>query len=66
MEQIANLDILLPKTSDEQNKIANYLDDNINEINKNIDTCKEYLELLEEYKTSLIYHATTGKIKFEE
>ena len=46
----------------EQNEIVNYLDSKISNINKTISKIQENIELLEEYKTSLIHHVVTGKI----
>ena len=60
-EKIANLPFLTPPI-EEQIKIADYLDNNISSINKSIEKIKEHIQLLEEYKSSLIYHVVTGKI----
>ena len=60
-EKIANLPFLTPPI-EEQKKIADYLDNNISSINKSIEKIKEHIQLLEEYKASLIYHVVTGKI----
>ena len=46
----------------EQNKIANYLDVETAKISKATDKINKHIELLEEYKTSLIHHVVTGKI----
>lgn len=56
-----NLIISLPDV-DEQNKIVSFLDDKITNINKTISKIQENINLLEEYKTSLIHHVVTGKI----
>ena len=56
-----NLIISLPDI-DEQNAIVSYLDNEISNINSVILKIKENITLLEEYKTSLIYHVVTGKI----
>ena len=45
-----------------QIEIADYLDNEVSKINKTIVKIKENITLLEEYKTSLIHHAVTGKI----
>ena len=45
----------------EQVSIANYLDNKINEIDMVIEKRKEQLEVLDEYKKSLIYEYVTGK-----
>lgn len=46
----------------EQNQITSYLDKETSIIDKIIDKIKENINLLEEYKTSLIHHVVTGKI----
>ena len=48
---------------DEQNQIVNYLNNEISKINLIIKKVEETITLLEEYKTSLIHHVVTGKIK---
>ena len=45
----------------EQVSIANYLDKKCTEINACIDDKQRQLEVLEEYKKSLIYEYVTGK-----
>ena len=60
-EKLANLLYLIPPL-DEQEQIANYLDENINHINKIIEKIQEHISLLEEYKTSLIHNVVTGNI----
>ena len=45
-----------------QDKIVTYLDFEISKIDKTIEKIKENIDLLEEYKTSLIHHVVTGKI----
>lgn len=46
---------------DEQHKIADYLDEKTSQINASIDAKKRQLEVIEEYKKSLIYEYVTGK-----
>lgn len=46
----------------EQKEIANYLDIETAKIFKATDKILKHIELLEEYKTSLIHHVVTGKI----
>lgn len=46
---------------EEQEKIADYLDDKCSQIDSIIAVKKKQLELLEEYKKSLIYEYVTGK-----
>ncbi|WP_105304622.1 restriction endonuclease subunit S [Anaerolactibacter massiliensis] len=45
----------------EQQKIADYLDDKTSRITASIDAKKSQLEVIEEYKKSLIYEYVTGK-----
>ena len=58
---LVNLDILIP-SDEEQQQIADYLDKEISNINSIINKVSDNIELLEEYKTSLIHHVVTGKI----
>ena len=58
---LINLKILIPP-DEEQTKIGNYLDKEISEIDKITEKISENINLLEEYKTSLIHHVVTGKI----
>ena len=58
---IKNLRIIVPPLN-EQNQIVNYLDIETTKINKSISKIRENINLLEEYKTSLINHVVTGKI----
>lgn len=48
-------------TPDEQEKIADYLDERCNKIDALINEKKSFIEELESYKKSLIYEVTTGK-----
>lgn len=50
-------------SKERQKKIANYLDDKVFLIDETIENNKKEIELLEEYKKSLIYEAVTGKIE---
>lgn len=56
--------MIIPITMDfqEQDSIVNYLNQETSNINKTIEKVMYQIELLEEYKTSLIHHAVTGKI----
>lgn len=58
---INNAYICMPSLT-EQKQIANYLDNETSIIIKVINKIKEHIELLEEYKESLIYHVVTGKV----
>ena len=55
------LEFVLPPI-DEQKLIVDYLDKRTSKINQTISKIKENIELLEEYKTSLIHQVVTGKI----
>jgi len=46
----------------EQEKIVNFLDSNIKKIDQIISKIQENIQLLEEYKKSLIHHVVTGKV----
>ena len=58
---INNAYICMPSLT-EQKQIANYLDNETSIIIKVINKIKEHIELLEEYKESLIYNVVTGKV----
>ena len=47
---------------EEQKQITEYLDNEINKIDKTKSKIQENINLLEEYKTSLIHHVVTGKV----
>lgn len=64
-EDIAFLKVFVPSI-DEQKQISFYLDNEINKIDTTISKIQENIALLEEYKTSLIYHVVTGKIDVRE
>lgn len=61
-EDLSNFYIILPKDIKEQKSLVSYLEKEINKIFDTIDKVKENINLLEEYKTSLIHHVVTGKI----
>ena len=58
---VKNIKITMPPLN-EQNNIVNYLDEKLSKIDVTTSKIKENIELLEEYKTSLIHHVVTGKI----
>lgn len=60
-EKLKKLPLLLVPNS-EQHQIADYLDRQISKIDQTIQEIQESIELLQQYKTSLITHAVTGKI----
>ncbi len=62
---IDNLIIPYNKNKEEQLEIVNYLDFETNKINNNINLINKKIELLKEYKQSLIYEAVTGQLDIE-
>ena len=61
-QQVKNLFLILPDNVAEQEKIAEYLDQETSIIDQLIEKINKQIEQLNEYKTSLISHAVTGKI----
>ena len=59
--ELINIEIVVPPEK-EQGKISEYLDEKCDKINKTIEKIERNIELLEEYKESLIHHVVTGKI----
>lgn len=59
-KNLINASIILPPRG-EQQQIADYLDSKCSEIDTIIQTKKEQLDVLAEYKKSLIYEYVTGK-----
>jgi type I restriction enzyme S subunit len=64
-EMIKEFNTLLPPLS-EQEHIVSYLDEKTLQIDKTIDIEKKKIELLKEYRQSLISNVVTGKIKVIE
>ena len=60
-ETIGLITIPLPSKT-EQQKIVDYLDKNTAKIDKTIQKIQQKINLLEEYKKSLIHHVVTGKV----
>lgn len=60
-DKVSDIWIAIPKTKEEQKKICDYLDRQCISIEKVIAEKKEQLEVLDEYKKSLIYEYVTGK-----
>lgn len=58
---IKNSYIAIPPLN-EQNNISNYLDIETLKIDKTVDRIKNKIDLLNEYKKSLIHHVVTGKV----
>lgn len=50
---------------EEQNKIVNYLDNKTRKINKQKEIIQKKIELLKEYKQTIIYETVTGKIQID-
>ncbi len=59
-DRFGNTLILIPPM-DEQNRIVSYLEEKCSDIDSIISKKKEQLDVLEEYKRSLIYEYVTGK-----
>lgn len=59
-EQLGMISVPVPSV-EEQKKIADYLDSKVTEIDGIIEQKKEQLNILENYKKSLIYEYVTGK-----
>lgn len=60
-DKVRDIWIAIPKTKEEQKNICDYLDRQCKSIEKVIAEKKEQLEVLNEYKKSLIYEYVTGK-----
>lgn len=61
-ELISNSICLFP-TKEDQSKISVFLDKRTNEIEENINLINKKIELLKEYKQSLIHEAVTGQLE---
>jgi type I restriction enzyme S subunit len=64
-DNVKDLQIIRPPIS-EQEQIVSYLDHKTSQIDKTIDIEKKKIELLKEYRQSLISNVVTGKIKVIE
>lgn len=60
--RLSSISICVPKSTD-QKKLAAYLDSECGKIDSALKLCKFQIEKLQEYRSSLIYSAVTGKIK---
>ena len=65
-DKVSDIWIAIPKTKEEQKNICDYLDRQCKSIEKVIAEKKEQLEVLDEYKKSLIYEYVTGKKEVPE
>lgn len=61
-ELLKRLPVLLPST-EEQKKIAEFLDEKCSELDATINRKQSIIEKLTEYKKSLIYETVTGKLE---
>lgn len=61
IDEIKTIRVLLPKTKEEQQQIADYLDSKCSEIDALLQNYEDQITTLEEYKKSLIYEYVTGK-----
>ena len=60
LPMLQNFNIIIPSI-EEQRAIVNYLDTKCGEIERLIETKRQKIETLKEYKKSVIYEAVTGK-----
>jgi type I restriction enzyme S subunit len=60
-DELSNIIVITPPLS-EQTAIANFLDQATSKIAKTINLIQNKINLLEEYKKSLIHHTVTGKV----
>lgn len=60
-DKVKDIYIPLPKSKDEQHKICDYLDKVCTEVENAIEKKKEQLDILDEYKKTVIYEYITGK-----
>jgi type I restriction enzyme, S subunit len=66
MSQIGNIPIFLCPSLPEQNQIVTYLDHKTSEIDDSIQNEDDKIQLLKEYRQSLISEVVTGKIDVRE
>jgi len=62
IQKVKDLTFYYPENIDEQKEIVNFIENETAKIDKTISTIKKEITLVEEYKTSLIAEAVTGKI----
>lgn len=65
-EDFGKMKIVFPKTIDEQTEIVKYIQAEIYRIDAKVNKIKKLIDLLTEYRTSLISEVVTGKIKVTE
>ena len=61
LDDVKNLFVLVPPLS-EQIEIANYIDSELTKVDSGISQVQREIELIQEYRTTLISYAVTGKI----
>lgn len=59
---LARLKVVIPKNIDEQKEILNYVTKKIKTIDQTIDRIQKEIDLITEYRTSLISAVITGKV----
>lgn len=64
-EHFLDIPLILPSLQ-EQKQIANFLDKKCEKINSAIEKTKKQIELVREYKNTLINEAVCGRIKLKE
>ena len=62
LDEVRYIKFLVPKSIEEQEQIAKYLDSKCSKIDQAIQRSNKIIQKLEEYKKALIYNAVTGKI----
>jgi type I restriction enzyme S subunit len=62
LEKLINIDVLQPPL-EEQKQIVEHIENELNQIDNLIEKTTKEIELIKEYKTSLINEAVSGKIK---
>ncbi|EPB0946225.1 restriction endonuclease subunit S [Campylobacter upsaliensis] len=61
LEKLVNVDMVVPPLQ-EQKQIANFLDEKCEKINSAIEKTKRQIELIKEYKNTLINEAVCGRV----
>lgn len=64
--KIGYLRVVIPATIEEQELIADYLDDEMSEISKLENNLRSQIDTLEQYRKSLIHECVTGKRRITE
>jgi type I restriction enzyme S subunit len=62
-EELGSVMIALPPTLEEQNKIVEFLDTKLNELEATVFNIEQQISTLTEYRKSLIHECVTGKRK---